>query len=164
MELSFNASEVFEMAVEAERSGAKFYRKAANNVADDDIKQLLLRFASMEDQHELTFVEMKKDFEAQVETKAVYDPDGIAAAYLQAIADAKSWEGKAGPDEELSGDESIEDIISIALVAEKEAVAFYAGIKEIVHTEDEQFKVDAIIREEMGHVTQLTNLLTDLKD
>ena len=164
MDLSFNASEVFEMAIVAERNGVKFYRKAAENAADSDIKQLLLNFASMEAQHELTFTAMKKDFEAQVATETPYDPDGVAVAYLQAIADAKSWEGKAGPDQELTGDESIEDIISIALVAEKEAVAFYAGLKEIVQTADGQSKVDAIIREEMGHVAQLTNILADLKD
>lgn len=161
MGISFNADEIFEMAVEIERNGAKFYRKAAENAANGKIKKTLLKFASMEDAHEITFAAMR-DQQQQESSDVVYDPDGVAESYLQAIADSRGWEGKAAPDEELTGDESMGEVITSALRAEKESVAFYAGLKEIVATEKGKAQVDAIIREEMAHVAQLTNMLADL--
>jgi rubrerythrin len=161
MGITFNADEIFAMAVEIERNGAKFYRKAAENAGDDSIKQTLLRFASMEDAHEATFASMVNQIR-QESAKVTYDPDGVAEAYLQAIADSRGWEGKGTPDDELTGSESIEEIINSALRAEKESVAFYAGLKEIVPSEEGKLQVEAIIREEMTHVAQLTNMLADL--
>ena len=35
MGITFNANEVFEMAEEIERNGAKFYRQAAEKASDD---------------------------------------------------------------------------------------------------------------------------------
>ena len=158
MGISFNADEIFEMAEEIERNGAKFYRKAAEHASDKRIEKTLLNFAVMEEEHEVTFAAMR----LEIRSETAYDPDGVAAAYLQAIADARGFEGKISPDEELTGSESTEDIIMIALRAEKESVAFYAGMKEVVVSEKDKEKVDAIIKEEMMHVAQLTNMLADL--
>lgn len=163
MHMSFNASEVFEMAIEAERSGAKFYRKAADNTKDEGTRKTLLKFAVMEDEHGLIFKAMQKEFESKEESQTIFDPDGVAAGYIQAIADAKSWEGKVGPDQELSGSESLEEIIAIALNAEKEAVGFYAGVKELVANIEDKGKIEAIIREEMSHVAMLSNMLNDIR-
>ena len=158
MGLLFDADEIFEMAEEIERNGAKFYRKAAENASDKQIEETLLNFAAMEDAHEVTFAAMR----SEIQSVTAYDPDGVAAAYLQAIADAAGFEGKLSPDEELTGSESTEEIIQIALRAEKESVAFYAGMKDVVVSEKGKEKVDAIIKEEMMHVAQLTNMLADL--
>jgi rubrerythrin len=158
MGISFNADEIFEMAEEIERNGAKFYRKAAKNASDKQIKNTLLKFAAMEDAHEVTFAAMR----AEIQSEISYDPEGVAALYLKAIADANGFEGKVSPDEELTGNESIEEVIKIALRAEKESVAFYVGLKDIVAADDGKARVDAIIKEEMVHVTQLTNMLTDM--
>ena len=35
MPITFNANEIFEMAEEMERNGARFYRKAAENASDN---------------------------------------------------------------------------------------------------------------------------------
>jgi rubrerythrin len=158
MGISFNADEIFEMAEEIERNGAKFYRKAAQNASDKQIEETLLNFAAMEDAHEVTFAAMR----SEIKSRTAYDPDGVAAAYLQAIADARGFEGKISPDQELTGNESIEEVIKIALRAEKESVAFYVGLKDIVAADDGKARVDAIIKEEMVHVAQLTNMLADL--
>ena len=47
MSITFNANEIFEMAEEIERNGAKFYRKAAQNTSDNQTKQMLLDMADM---------------------------------------------------------------------------------------------------------------------
>jgi len=52
----FNADEIFEMAEQIERNGAKFYRRAAEQVTSPDGSELLLNLAVMEDVHEKTFI------------------------------------------------------------------------------------------------------------
>ena len=41
MSYDFNADEVFEIAEQIERNGAKFYRTSAENIADTNKKKLL---------------------------------------------------------------------------------------------------------------------------
>ena len=59
MGLDFSADEIFEIALEIERNGAKFYRSAADSISNTDKKQLLLHLAEMEDEHEQTFKTMR---------------------------------------------------------------------------------------------------------
>ena len=42
MSITFNADEIFEMAEQIERNGATFYREAAGNTLDADVKEMLL--------------------------------------------------------------------------------------------------------------------------
>ena len=60
MSIAFNADEVFEMAEEIERNGAKFYREAASKSTNREIREMFLNMASMEDGHLRTFQEMRK--------------------------------------------------------------------------------------------------------
>ena len=162
MSISFNADEIFEMAIEAEQKGAKFYRDAAENTSSPDTKKMLLEFAAMEDGHEAIFVAMRKDLSDAEKELLAFDPDGEAVMYLQAMSDAHTYEGKKSPGVKLTGDESPEEIIKIAIQAEKDGIAFYLGIKDVVSDKAGKEKIDAIIREEMGHVTVLNQTLASL--
>jgi rubrerythrin len=163
MGISFNADEIFEMAEQIERNGVKFYSEAAKNVSDKETKQMLLEFATMEEGHVKTFAEMRKELGPQEKAQIVFDPDNQAAAYLQVMADSRGWEGKATPTDELTGDESIEQILQSAIAAEKNSVVFYVGLKEMVSARAGKDKVEAIIKEELSHVATLTQKLMDLK-
>ena len=55
MGIDFNADEVFEIAEQIERNGAKFYRSIAEKINDTNKKQLLANLAKMEDEHEQIF-------------------------------------------------------------------------------------------------------------
>ncbi len=162
MSISFNADEIFEMAEEIERNGAKFYRKAAEHAADTEIKRLLTDFAAMEDGHLETFAEMRQQLSNGEKEAITFDPDNEAVLYLQSMADAHGWEGKKSIDEDLTGDESLTEILRIAIAAEKESVAFYVGIKDLVSEKAGKDKVDAVIKEEMAHIILLNNKLVSL--
>ncbi len=88
MPITFNANEIFEMAEEIERNGAKFYRKAAQNASDKQTKQMLLDMADMEDGHLATFQEMREQLSGQEKGWTIFDPDNQSALYLQVMADA----------------------------------------------------------------------------
>lgn len=163
MSITFNADEIFEMAEEIERNGAKFYREAAKNAADKKTKQMLLDMAAMEDGHLNTFQQMRRQLTDQERAETVFDPYNESALYLQTMADGRGYEGKRSLTEKLTGNEKIEDIFKIAINAEKNSVVFYVGLKDLVGAGAGKDKVEAIIREEMGHIATLNKELAALK-
>ena len=163
MGITFNASEVFEIAEEIERNGSKLYRQAAANSSDKKTKQMLLNMATMEDGHLKIFEEMRKQLSGQEKEWAIFDPDNQSALYLQAMADARGYEGKISPTKELTGNETPGEIFEIALNSEKESVVFYFGLRSLVSVRAGRDKVEAIIKEELGHITTLINKLKSLE-
>ncbi len=162
MGISFSADEIFEMAEEIERNGAGFYREAAKNTSDKEIKQMLLELADMEDGHLKTFEEMREQLSGQEKGGTVFDPDNQSVLYLQAMADARGFEGKITPTKELTGSETPKEILETALNSEKESVVFYFGLKGLVPVRAGRDKVEAIIIEELSHITTLLNKLKSL--
>ena len=83
MSYPFSADEIFEVAEQLERNGAKFYRDASAKVSDADAKALLNQLATMEDDHLKTFQDMKAELGDKLKTSTVFDPEGESAAYLR---------------------------------------------------------------------------------
>ena len=157
MGYDFNADEIFEMAEQMEKNGAEFYRKAAENVDSEDAKKLLLDLAAMEDDHEKTFQNMRKSLPAEMKESTVFDPAGETALYLKALVDTKVFF-----DKEVDTS-SMKSILKEAIVAEKDSIVFYLGMKEAVPEKMGKGKIDAIIKEEMGHIRLLSKELVALK-
>ncbi len=159
MSTVFNADEILEMAVRIERNGAKFYRSAAEGFTNETAKKTLLDLAVMEDGHEKTFSKMKEKLSDKEQAPTVFDPDGEAAGYLQAMADGYVFDVKTDPSEALTGKESWREIIKKAIGLEKDSIVFYTGIREFVPESLGRDEVEEIIREEMGHITMLRKAL-----
>jgi rubrerythrin len=152
----FNASEVFAMAIQMEKNGAAFYRKAARQHSGEKC-DFLLKLAAMEDVHRVTFVEMREGLaEVDIATSDLYNEGGL---YLSAIAGGHRVEGSPSVADTLTGKESLADILRIAVGLEKEAILFYLGLKDVVPPEFGKEKLDHIIGEEKKHVVILTEQL-----
>ena len=163
MPLTYNADEIFEIAQQIERNGARFYRKAADALKQPDQAKLLRELASMEDDHLRTFTEMRNQLTDRDRQSIVSDPDDEAALYLQAVADGKIFDVRKDPSQALTGKESLRDILLMAIDIEKESIVFYIGIRERVPENLGQDKMAKIIREELSHVTRLSADLADIK-
>lgn len=162
MGVKFNANEVFEMAEEIERNAAGFYRQAAESSSDNQTKKMLLDLADMEDGHQKTFAKMREQLTGQETGWSIFDPDNLSVQYLQAMADARGYEGRITPTKELTGNETLQEILEIALNSEKESVFFYFGLKGLVPARAGGDKIEAIIKEELSHITTLLNKLKTL--
>jgi len=163
MSITFNAFEIFEMAEQIERNGVKFYRKAAQSIADQKVHQMLLSLADMEAEHEETFAGMRKQLSDEERELRVFDPENEMALYLQAMANGHVFDLKKDPSEQLTGTETVEDILKFAIEAEKDSIVFYLGLKDFVPAKAGKHQVEAIIKEEMGHIAVLNRGLPALK-
>ena len=157
MSYEFNAEEIFMMAEQIERNGAKFYREAAQNVSGPEAKELLLGLAGMEDEHEKTFQIMRSQLTEKEKEATVFDPEGEAAQYLTALADTRVFFEKKM---ELS---SMKEILKAGIVAEKDSIAFYLGMKDVVSDNRGKQRIEAIIKEEMQHIRILSKELVTFR-
>jgi rubrerythrin len=157
MRYDFNADEVFAMAEQIEKNGGIFYRQAAAGMSDADAKAFLNDLAVMEDEHEKTFKAMRAALSAQEKAGTVFDPDNEAMMYLKALADTKVFFDKA------IDTTTLKEILKAAITAEKDSIVFYLGMRDAVSAKLGKDKIDAIIKEEMGHIRQLSAKLVTLK-
>ncbi|UCG05154.1 MAG: ferritin family protein [Desulfobacterales bacterium] len=153
MSYDFNADEVFEMAEQLERNGAKFYRDAAQGKIEQSNKQMLLNLAAMEDEHEKTFKSIRAELSEKEKVVTVFDPQGEAALYLRALADTRVFFEK---DIDVT---SMREILKSAIEAEKDSIVFYLGMKDAVSENLGKDRIDGIIKEEMGHIKLLSKEL-----
>ena len=153
----FNAKEILEMAEQIEKNVYLFYKKAANDVAGAEIKKFLLELAEMEVGHEKIFIELKSQLTAKEKEEVVFDPNEETGAYLQALADTRVFYEK-----EIDTT-SPEEVLKAAIIAEKDSIVFYLGMKDMVPAEHGKAMIDNIIKEEMKHIQVISNQLLKYK-
>ena len=156
MSFEFNADEVFEIAEEIERNGAKFYRDAANDISDPKKKKILLDLAIMEDEHEQTFIKLRSELTTDEKLMTTFDPNGESEDYLRSLARTRVFYQK-----ELNTT-SFKEILKSAITAEKDSIVFYLGMKDVVPNHLGKEKIDKIIKEEMSHIRLLSRELLEL--
>ena len=157
MSYDFNADDIFEIAEQLERNGAKFYRNAADGISDPASKAFLLKLAVMEDEHEKTFHSLRTTLTGEEKAPTVFDPQDEAVLYLKALADTRVFFEK-----EMAGT-SMKEILKSAIEAEKDSIVFYLGMKDAVPEKSGRNKIETIIKEEMGHIRILSRELVALK-
>jgi rubrerythrin len=163
MSITFSALEILEMAEQIERNGVKFYHKAAWGVSDRQMKQLFEGLAEMEVEHGKVFAAMKEQLAGEAREPRTFDPENETATYLQAMASGHVFDLRQDSSELLKGTESVKDILKLAINAEKDSIVFYLGLKDFVSVKAGKDKVEAVIKEEMGHIAVLNQKLSALK-
>lgn len=163
MSIRFNANEVFLMAERMEQNAAAFYRRAAELNPSEHNQKFLHKLADMEDDHKKTFGAMRGRLGEAAKEATAYDPMDEALLYLETMADTTKAEGAPEKRAQLTGQESMEQILRIAIGLEGQAILFYMGIKDLVPEKLGKGKIDEIIREERSHVVILSKELKGLK-
>jgi rubrerythrin len=157
MSFSYNADNIFEMAIEIERNGAKFYKDASDKISEQEIKELLISLNKMEIEHEDTFKDMRSKLKNDEKGITAFDPYNEEADYLKSLADTKVFFDK---EIDLS---SPREVLKRALTAEKDSILFYLGMKSFVPESMGKSWIDDIIEEEKKHITLLSSYLIKFK-
>ena len=161
MSFNFNICEVFEIAEELERNGDLFYRKISNCFDNEQTQKKLLGLADLDRRHSDKFAEIKKGFSQTECPPTVFDPDNEDALYLRAMADGHVFDIKKDLCVLVSG-QSEKKILRLAVKKEKEALAFYLGLKAAVPNQADKDKVETIIKAKMRQLGVLNQELAAL--
>jgi rubrerythrin len=157
----YSVDEVFAVAEQIERNGARFYARAAELAQDEELRGVLRQLAEWEAGHETTFGGMRARA-ALVDAAGTWDPEGEADAYLQAIAGDYVFKSSQHPADTLTGRETAEELYRLAIGLEKDAILFYQGLKAVMTGADDLALLDGLIAEEMSHVVFLTECIDKL--
>ncbi len=163
MSMFFSPREVFEMAVQIERNGKRFYKEAANTVQDERLRGELNLLSTMEENHEAFFEELLQRVGMDAFGSEWYDPDGEAALYLQAFINGQVFDLERPVPPELVGPNAdLKSILQWAIEREGDAILFYTGVRELVPSGRNKEQIDHIISEELGHVALLNRRMAEV--
>ena len=163
MDIEFNAFEVFEIAERIERSGAKFYRQAAELFDQMRIHNLLSDLAEWEIKHEEIFANMRKQLSEQSRELRTFKPEDNLLLDAQAMAGLAVFAINPETSSEFTGRETKKDVLEKAIQKEKDSIVYYTGLRNFIPARAGQDKIDDIIREEMHHIRILDQSLQWLK-
>ncbi len=164
MAIRFSADEILAIAQGIETNGARFYQVAAGRIAHGKSQEVLLDLARWEQVHERIFAEMRQTLAKEQKDADIFDPSGEAALYLQSLADAQVFGPPQDPVERIGPNPTYRGILQTAIALEKESIVFYVGMRDFVSQASGRERVDAILREEMNHVTILNRELREAKE
>ena len=152
----FSDLEGIRIAIEMERRGEAFYRRAAKVSKSEKAVEMLLSLASDEQHHRAEFERLLRVETERGMTDKPYDDE--TNAYLSAIAaDIVFPKGLMALKDE--GFENPEAVLIYAINSEKDSVLFYTEMQG--HTQDShaQEVFGEITRQERGHLFRLQRQL-----
>lgn len=160
MGITYNAQEVYEIGIEIEKNGRRFYLSAAEKAEEEELKKFFTGLADWE-QHHIELFEQLKSHLAQSDDR--YDPDEDAHKYMKATADSHVFLAGADVDKLMEGCNNAEDALALALRFEKDSVVLYSSMKGLVREDLGRESIDKLINEEIIHVSYITAKLETLR-
>ena len=150
------ADDVFAMAVRMEENGKAFYLAAAERTRDPQLNKLFQELATMEDGHIVVFGNLRGRLMEFFPAQTVWDPEGLAESYLSATADTHVFTVEAAT-ERLKGIKTANQILDMAIQFERDSVAFFLGMKEVLPDPKGKGEIDELILAEMSHIQMLSS-------
>lgn len=157
----FSDVEGLRIAIEMERRGEGFYRRAAKVSRSEESVALLNALATDERLHCQEFTRLHKlACERRGGCDDVYDAE--TNAYLSAIAADVVFSGGLMALRQF-GFENPKAVLMNAIASEKDSILFYTELAAHAHNEEARATFMEITRQERGHLARLLNRLAALE-
>jgi len=158
----FNANEIFQIAIEIEGNGKRFYEKAIDLVDDADVKELLAFLAQEEAEHLKRFTELKAQLPKEATEDTIWDPEHEMNRYLQMMADMHVFRSDFDVEEKLSQVKKSEDLLQIGIQFEKDSIIFFLTMQDATEGEKGREFIGQLVNEEKKHLSKLSMELRKL--
>lgn len=156
----FAGSEIVELGIQIEKNGRDFYNALAGKTKDPAAGDIFKYLAKEEEKHVATFQKILEKTQ-QHEPPQIYADEYFA--YMNALAgDYVFTKANTGKEiaRKIAGDKQA---VNTGIGFEKDSIIFYEGIKKVVPEYDQKI-VDELIRQEQGHLKQLLELRSNIKE
>ena len=158
MSILFSGSELVDIAIGIEKSGAAFYDSLAKSASNTEARDIYEYLAGEERKHIGIFQGMLgalADHRSPEKYTEEYD------RYLKSLVDSAVFSDAEAAREMAQKVTSDFEAIQIALGAEKDSIVFYFEMRELVRSADRE-TVTRIIEEERSHLKRLSTLKSAL--
>ena len=142
----FTLKEIYDLGIQIERNGEKFYRDALKQPWSAPLASMLRMLAEEEVKHVDFFAKRKEKLDQKGE-----DPEleAMGQEMFKEILGDQTFSLKEA---DLSKINNIEDLRRTAIEFEKDTILFYEMVRSFVTDEETQNQLDEIIEEENRHV------------
>jgi rubrerythrin len=145
----FSVLEIIDIAIQLEKNGERVYRRAAGQVADHELKRMLIWFADEEIRHAQFFSSLRRDvaenpadhFDADMSRELI---DRFIREQIFSLTDV-----------DFTRIDDLEELLNIFIEFEEDTLQFYEMLKPFVTDSGDSGKIDQIIAEEKSHISQL---------
>jgi rubrerythrin len=153
----FSILEAVELAVGIEEEGINFYTLAAEKVEEEELKKLFLTLKDKEHGHIRTFRRLYSELAAKSGDPDadlyMFDPE--VAAYFRGYVETAVFPVKGAAAQVVAACRSAEDILRLAMQAEKDSLLYYHELLHHAPFPDAEELVKEIIGEEHRHFAVL---------
>ncbi|UCF57327.1 MAG: ferritin family protein, partial [Deltaproteobacteria bacterium] len=140
--MMFSIREIFDLAIQIEKNGEKFYRDALKKISNPSLRSLLEWLADEEVKHQSWFSERKETVGTKVDDVELEEMGGTI---LQSILGDQSFSLKEA---DLSKIDNVEELLQLAIEFEKDSILFYGMIGSFIEDAETSEKLNEIIEEE----------------
>ena len=155
----FNDLEGLRIAIEMEKRGEAFYRKAARVSSKREVQDMLKSLAEDEVAHGAEFTRLYNEALERREQAASYGEE--ASAYLSAVAADIVFPGGLMALRE-EGFDDIRAVLDYAIVSEKDSILFYLELARLSNDEAARNVFMSIAEQERGHMRRLCRQRAEL--
>ena len=155
MTVSYSLDKVLQLAELVETRGGAFYRQAAEREVRDECRQFFLMLAQQEDSHRRTFARFRAQLAGNTGDALAGTDNEAAIRYLQAVAGEFMFDEAQSAEDILTGEESTEDVLWMAVKREKDSIVLYLGVLDAVRAEEDKRTLQKILSEEQSHLAEL---------
>jgi rubrerythrin len=159
MSHQFSDLEGLRIAMEMERRGYEFYRRAARLTKSECIVQMLEELAIEEEGHERDFAKLLEDQCAGRFAEASVCYSGETSTYLSAIAADIVFPGGLMEVGRRGGFDNLAAILTTAIDSEKNAILFYSELRDLTKDEGARQAFGSVIAQEKVHLARLQEQL-----
>jgi rubrerythrin len=157
---NFNVIEITRIAIDMEKEGQEFYRKASALAADEKLRSMFILLAEQEKKHSEIFYDLHKAFSeiGKLEDDYLYDEE--VALYIKALVDNKVFRQEEL--ERIKKMDSMKDALQIGINSEMNSILFYSEMIRNTKSAEVMGALSLILAEEKKHLVDLTNLINTI--
>ena len=156
MVFNFNAAEVFQVAVQIEENGRRFYQEGLKQIDDPEVKRLFEELAREEVEHRKKFESLLAELPKEAFSPTVFDPEDQKNQYIQMMADQHVFVQAEGMGRLLAGLGSMQDALKLAIEFEKDSVIFFLSMQDATEGKRGKELINLLIKEEQEHLRRLS--------
>ena len=151
----FSGSEIVELGIQIEKNGQEFYNTLTDQAKKEEAKEIFKYLSGEEEKHIAVFQGMLEKLGETYEPPQAYIDEYYG--YMKTLASGYVFTQKNKGKELARETKSDKEAVDLGISFEKESILFYVGLKEAVPKGDQGI-VDALIKEEQGHLKKLSDL------
>jgi len=163
MSFDFNANEIFQIGVQIESNGQKFYETVAKITSDLSAQKIFLDLAEWESKHVELFKKLGRGLPDSAKRENLFDPNQELNLYLKATADSHVFIRNKDIPGLASKCKTPIEALELAVTFEKDSVVFYTTMKKLVPEHLGKAEIGTLIDEEISHIFMLTQKKKELE-